>query len=352
MKILFILTILTLVSQTSFAANPQNTKSTKKKISLGDTYNSNAFQLNSVKLEDKSRSLKIDTSSKKIEQKARKFWDNLDWIGGDLNRAWLETNGSFSMPGDSRDIADFSGYNLATNPRQQTFILSKYGADDKSIKDLFSNPEYSNYLTRIRSLNLRSSNFSVDDLKELNKAIDKLKQVLDVYLGGNNLGDEGVGTLVRMTLPHLSQLQILDLESNNLSAQGIRYLAGVLPSVIQIRALYLGSNNLGEEGLNQLLNSLPHLRQLRILSLKSNNIGSGGMKKFANYVVHLSQLQILDLKSNNIGDEGVVSLMKQFSQMNQIQFLDLEGNNISQAVKDEVKKTAIKQLPNLKEIWM
>lgn len=83
--------------------------------------------------------------------------------------------------------------------------------------------------------------------------------------------------------------------------------AGVLR---KLKYVYLYGNQLGDEGVGSLARALrhEHMPELKELHLHSNRIGSAGLVAFARKCSPSPRLALLSLHDNNIGDEGVAAL--------------------------------------------
>ena len=62
---------------------------------------------------------------------------------------------------------------------------------------------------------------------------------------------------------------------------------------------WIGNSN--RSPIEQFVNEHPNLEQLKALDLNNNNIGAEGAQHLANVLPQLTQLRVLDLSNNNIG---------------------------------------------------
>lgn len=321
-----------------FESTPVPAKVEGRKENSAAKYNLGSMQPSQPELVANSEQLKIDTSKKQIEEKARRFWRDLDWIGGDLNRIWLETEGrDVVWYNVDNNNATFSSFSLVDQMRSQTVAIGNHGADFNALSDALTKP---NQIQTTQSLNLRSGKIGVAQVATLVKIAPSLSHLLDLYLGNNNLGDDGVKVLSTKLLPMLLRLEVLDLEGNNISAKGIAELIKVLPRMTRLRALYLGSNNLNDEAVAQLVKVMPAMRSLRIFSVRSSKFGAIGAKSLTSSLSYLLQLQVLDLSSNNLGTAQAEDVARILPNLQQLMYFDLEANKFDDKSKNMMFKSS------------
>ncbi|MHB1424634.1 MAG: TIGR02996 domain-containing protein [Gemmataceae bacterium] len=98
------------------------------------------------------------------------------------------------------------------------------------------------------------------DMVEL-AASPYLEGLTALFLGRNNLGDEGVESLAQA--PWLVRVQILDLTDNGLSDRGVRALAES-PYLVKLAMLNLRRNSLSRAGIEMLRDSRNLSRTIRL----------------------------------------------------------------------------------------
>jgi len=91
-------------------------------------------------------------------------------------------------------------------------------------------------------------------------------------LSYNHITDGGVHSISQILLPnHYSSLQILILNKNGISNDGIKSLAETLQTNQTLIELSLSDNEIGDEGVKQLANALTYYnRKLKALILSFN----------------------------------------------------------------------------------
>lgn len=96
-------------------------------------------------------------------------------------------------------------------------------------------------------------------------------------------------------LPSLSQLTTLILRSNLIT--GASPVPEALRSLTRLTCLDLNDNELGADGAEAVCSVLSHLTSLTSLSLGDNRMGATGGHALAAVLPHLVSLKELDLKS-------------------------------------------------------
>ena len=175
--------------------------------------------------------------------------------------------------------------------------------------------------------------FEIDNIKLDNAtAIDILTINIDNSAFTNNIKSLRISCSVDGTkalfLKHYTNLQKLNLDSNNIGSDGAKALADCLKHHTNLQALNLHSNNIGSDGVKALADCLKHHTNLQTLDLRSNNIGSGGAKALADCLKHHTNLQTLNLYFNNIGSDGAKALADCLKHHTNLQTLNLSSNNI------------------------
>ena len=133
------------------------------------------------------------------------------------------------------------------------------------------------------------------------------KAVLEVLcLGGNNLGDKGLGFLADMLRTNTS-LKELWLRDNNLTSTSGTALAQNLQTNGTLQELWLGGNELGDEGAKSLAAAIQ---------------GSASESCCC-------ALSFLDLSNNGITDVGARTLLEALTSNHHITKVDLLGNDIT-----------------------
>lgn len=354
-RIFFVVLSFILLSQKSLAQTFTYGYKSSNKVKEKETSSAAKYNLSLDKESDTS--LKLDNSfggfsqdsveKKANEDSARHFWRNLDYVGGDFNRIWLENDGRDVFWNNQNDPnSTFNNFLGTTEMRSQTIALSAYGG---TFDDIKSTLDDSNQIQTLQSLNLRSGNVGIDDIKELVKRRASFLQLRDLYLGNNDLGPQGIKILVRELLPYLRRLEVLDLEGTNIGSKGMSELINVLPNMTALRAIYLGNNNLGETGISELTKVMPSFSKLRVFSLHSEKMTNNSAQRLISSMSYLVKAQIVDLRSNELDDKKLADLVRIMPTMVELMYLDLASNKIGEVVRTNFLNSA-RVLPRFKEV--
>jgi Ran GTPase-activating protein (RanGAP) involved in mRNA processing and transport len=148
-----------------------------------------------------------------------------------------------------------------------------------------------------------------------------LKKLEQLILDDNAIGSAGGRALAAS--PNFRALTVLDLGRNDLGPEGGQALAGSA-NLARVATLKLNDNRLGA-GLRFLAAS-PHLGSVKVLELQTNEIDAEGAKALAAGTV-IKQLETLELSYNAIGDDGLKALAG-WAGLARVQKLTLRDNKI------------------------
>lgn len=179
-------------------------------------------------------------------------------------------------------------------------------------------------------LDLGYSNLTLDELKDVIKALEKNTCLNKLDVSGNLIGDIGAEMLGSAHLPFTilvaSECKIsavkalaentrilrLDLASNDIGAAGATFFA----ENNTLQSLSLSGNQVGDEGAT----ALAHNHTLISLALPHNRITEEGASALAKN----TRIQRLNLNCNRIGAAGAMSLAENTALLS----LEIMGNNI------------------------
>lgn len=178
-----------------------------------------------------------------------------------------------------------------------------------------------------------------------------------IDLSHNKLGDEGLallcdaassweslklshnkvserGALRLSTSVQCHALLRLDLESNELGAEGARHLGGAHSGLARIEALNMRFNELGDEGVAEVAKSAIWT-QLRKLNVSSNYMSKEGVKALCE-AEYMSSFDVLNLSNNPLNDEEVARLITSCAIMRELRELNLDGSGMHTNVMSEL----------------
>ncbi|KAI5920781.1 hypothetical protein F4810DRAFT_681237 [Camillea tinctor] len=141
---------------------------------------------------------------------------------------------------------------------------------------------------------------------------NKIKEIKMIQ---NGIRPDGMTLLLGQGLNHATELKILDLQDNTLTADGARTLAEVVPLWTNIQELGIGDSLLSAKGGIFLANALSQgkNKQLEILRLQYNEITTAGLKRLAEAAKDtLPALKRIELNGNKFSedDESILVLQE------------------------------------------
>jgi Ran GTPase-activating protein (RanGAP) involved in mRNA processing and transport len=207
-------------------------------------------------------------------------------------------------------------------------------------------------LQRVYLLHMEMQPDSARHIAPLLSALtEKSRRLMELHLGENHLGDEGMALLARQVGQN-SSLSVLDVRSNSITEQGALSLQGMLLSkTSSLRELCLIQNELGSNGAAALGRGLMKNTTLTRLLISDNDIDQDGAKSLAHMLRANKSLQVLDISMNQIGNDGARYLANVLTKNNSLQTLIMRRNGITDEGATEVAKL-LPIMQGLKELVM
>ncbi len=168
---------------------------------------------------------------------------------------------------------------------------------------------------------------------------DLLKLTLDF----NHIGDS-IWSLCSLG-PRIKHLKVLSLANTDICS-GVGGLGILLCLVSDLEELNLSSNNLMAKDFQQLQSPLSNLTQLKRLNLSMNAVGSDGIRALADIFKNFPLLEGLDMSRSCIKEDDINVLCKGLVSLQKLKYLNLSGNRIAV----EVLEDALFLPPTLEEL--
>ncbi len=127
-------------------------------------------------------------------------------------------------------------------------------------------------------------------------------------------------------ISNLSNLKILDLESNRLNNEQIKILSNGLKDNKTIIALILSNNKISSEGGFYLADALLENDTIAQLYLTKNNISNDGLKSILNVITKKKKLNVLDISYNNFESSDFLIISEFLNENPTMKNLNLSGN--------------------------
>ncbi|KAM9772479.1 NACHT, LRR and PYD domains-containing protein 12-like isoform 2-T2 [Syngnathus typhle] len=191
----------------------------------------------------------------------------------------------------------------ASDEAMSCFDLRKYAPSDKGLLMLLPAVKAS------RKSVLHLCNLSKKSCEALASVLSSPCSLRELYLGKNDLCDDGLEALAAGLAKPQCALQVLELKKCNLSKKSCKALASVLSSPGSLRALGLGDNDLGDDGLEALAAGLAKPQcTLQVLTLWSCKLSKKSCEALASVLSSPGSLRKLDLTWNDLCDDGLEAL--------------------------------------------
>ena len=190
----------------------------------------------------------------------------------------------------------------------------------------------------IQRLSLGCASLLPTSLHQLLRGLGHESQIQEINIPSNNLGSEGMSILVMLLEGKgFEKIKKLDLSNNSLGDDGIRQLTRALSikkdkkvkkGRLRMLDLHLSFNEIGSGGIETMMNMLllHNLVSVVTLSLDNNLIGDKGCQLIAASLPSLHHLSSLNLNFNQIKSRGMTSLMRGLIGCESITYLGLSGN--------------------------
>ncbi|XP_041092228.1 protein phosphatase 1 regulatory subunit 37 [Polyodon spathula] len=171
-------------------------------------------------------------------------------------------------------------------------------------------------------------------------------QILD--LRNNHVLDSGLAYLCEGLKEQRKGLVTLVLWNNQLTHNGMVYLAAALPCTQSLETVNLGHNSIGNEGVHKLKDGLIANRSVLRLGLASTKLSCEGAVAVAEFIAESPRLLRLDLRENEIKTGGLMALSLALKVNTSLLRLDLDRDPKREAVKSflETQRALLSEIQN------
>ena len=159
---------------------------------------------------------------------------------------------------------------------------------------------------------LTKNDFGDDGIELLLECLEGNNNIVELNLSSNSLGVSGGMSIFRFLLKQESII-CLDLSSkegiyrNRVCADGIKLITKVLRNNFFLEKIDLSSNSIKNEGMKYIVNGLITNESLKYLIIPNNEITEKGIL-YLESKIKVCKLKYLNLGSNPIGNIGLISL--------------------------------------------
>ncbi|KAF5888200.1 protein phosphatase 1 regulatory subunit 37, partial [Clarias magur] len=167
-------------------------------------------------------------------------------------------------------------------------------------------------------------------------------------LRNNHVLDSGLAYICEGLKEQRKGLVTLVLWNNQLTHNGMGYLASALPCTQSLETLNLGNNAIGNEGVLKLKDGLISNRSLLRLGLASTKLSCEGAVAVAEFFAESPRLLRLDLRENEIKTGGLMALSLALKVNTSLLRLDLDREPKKETVKSfiETQRTLLTDIQN------
>uniref|UniRef100_H3CQN1 Protein phosphatase 1 regulatory subunit 37 n=1 Tax=Tetraodon nigroviridis TaxID=99883 RepID=H3CQN1_TETNG len=171
-------------------------------------------------------------------------------------------------------------------------------------------------------------------------------QILD--LRNNHILDSGLAYVCEGLKEQRKGLVTLVLWNNQLTHNGMGYLAAALPCTQSLETLNLGHNSVGNEGVHTLKDGLISNRSVLRLGLASTKLSCEGAVAVAEFIAESPRLLRLDLRENEIKTGGLMALSLALKVNTSLLRLDLDREPKKETVKSfiETQRALLAEIQN------
>ena len=180
----------------------------------------------------------------------------------------------------------------------------------------------------LKVLGLNNNGFPKEVCVDIALAIESNRYLNTLQICGNNMETSAIVIVILQSLCKVSSLQILDLQSNQLSEDIGELLAGVVISNRNVHELQLGNNNISK-GLLHVVKALQQIRFLQVLGLNNTNIPMEACNELALAIECNQGLNTLLLNGNNLQCSSVV-ILQALSKISSLKVLHLQSSQLTE----------------------
>ena len=277
---------------------------------------------------------------------------------------------------------------ITHNTHLQEFIISgNYLGGELGAKIIAKGLQKISTLTKLYLANINNSDEATDDiaaavscnvhLQEFNigksylhassvikvaKSLQKISTLTKLCINNNQITNEAAGYIANVISCN-SHLQILDISSNSLQAQGATIILKKLQKISSLTTLYISNNNITYRKADDIA-AVVSCNPMQVLDVSNTCLGTFGIRKVAKALQSVCTLTHLYISNNNIIDvttddiaaaiscnpyleefdisynfiegRGAIKIVKSFQQMSTLKKLFMDHNKISDGASDYV----------------
>ena len=163
------------------------------------------------------------------------------------------------------------------------------------------------------------------------KHILNLKNISQLNIQSNNLGDAKMSIISKYIKDNNIRLKVLKLQSNNISEEGSTAIAELLKNNKYLMSINLAGNPLGYKGVKNICNAIELFpNELEELLLNFTNCNNYCSRDIYNMLIKNKKLKIISLIGNCLNNEGIDIILSALRINNNLKELSIgENKNIN-----------------------
>ena len=154
--------------------------------------------------------------------------------------------------------------------------------------------------------------------------------IKSIRFGANDLTSLSLRYMQDIPATFLRHLKRLDVSNNNLDSTAVDHIAKTIPHMPQLEELDLSGNDTIQRGVAALLlSALCNHKALKVLNLSETDIAENDCEQLARLLCSSKCLESLDVINNSLSSDSVCILFKGLQQNSSLKKLDMTGASIS-----------------------
>ena len=155
-------------------------------------------------------------------------------------------------------------------------------------------------------------------------------RIRSMYLSYNDLSSQSLSHLVDIPVYILCRLKKIDLHGNKLDRTGMDHVAKTIPHMSELEVLNLGDNpDINRGCAVAVVSGLRGHKVLKVLDLSDTNIGEEDCKQIASLLACSQTLEKLCISNNSLTSDSIHIIFDGLRQNSSIKRLDMYSNHIS-----------------------
>lgn len=194
------------------------------------------------------------------------------------------------------------------------------------------------------------------------KILHRNNTLQELYLSENNIGDDGVSSIVQSLIDNhsITVLHHLDLRSNNITCTGAMSIQGLLVRNNNVlRTLILSHNDLCDHGMMAICRGLQQqpfetsatTHNLRVLDVNTNHFTSNCASTIGAMLRINQSLEEINLSFNQLCDDGIRPIVAALQVNTSLRILNVRRNYISNVGAQYIAQV-LPQMKGLKELLL